>query len=461
MSRDGTVLVVENETNMRRVLGTLLRRDGLHVLEAGDGQEALDLLGRERVDAVLTDLKMPRMNGLELLAEATRQHPGIPVVLLTAFGTVGSAVEALKKGAFDYLTKPFDPEELRQVLEKAVRTRALQESEATAPAGDSPESLMVGESRSLALVREVIERVAPTPATVLITGESGTGKELVARSLHARSPRRDAPFVKINCAAIPESLFESELFGYERGAFTGAGARKPGRFELADRGTLFLDEIGEMPLSTQPKLLRALQEGRFFRVGGTRVVSVDVRLVAATNRDLFAEVRGGRFREDLFYRLHVVPIHMPALRERREDIPALAALFVRRFARRLRKGELEIEPEAMAAMRLHEWPGNIRELENAIERALLLADARIRLRDLPAEVAAAAERARGCALGASLRELVRQETRRIEREAICGALAATGGNVTRAAAQLGLSRRGLQLKMKELDVRGRDCEDES
>jgi DNA-binding NtrC family response regulator len=457
VSGDGTVLVVENETNMRRVLGTLLRRDGLRVLEAGDGQEALEVLGRERVDAVLTDLKMPRMNGLELLAEAARQHPGLPVVLLTAFGTVGSAVEALKNGAFDYLTKPFDPEELRQVLAKAVRTRALQESEATAPPDDSPESLMVGGSRALAQVREVIERVAPTPATVLITGESGTGKELVARSLHLRSPRHDAPFVKINCAAIPESLFESELFGYEKGAFTGAGARKPGRFELADRGTLFLDEIGEMPLSTQPKLLRALQEGRFFRVGGTRVVSVDVRLVAATNRELFAEVRSGRFREDLFYRLHVVPIHMPALRERREDIPALAELFVRRFARKLHREALAIDPEALAALRLHEWPGNIRELENAIERALLLADeGRIRLRDLPAEVTAAAERARSCALGASLRELVRHETRRIERQAICAALAATGGNVTRAAAQLGLSRRGLQLKMKELDVRGRD-----
>jgi DNA-binding NtrC family response regulator len=459
VSGDGTVLVVENETNMRRVLGTLLRRDGLRVLEAGDGQEALEVLGRERVDAVLTDLKMPRMNGLELLAEAARHHPGLPVVLLTAFGTVGSAVEALKKGAFDYLTKPFDPEELRQVLAKAVRTRALQESEATAPPDDSPESLMVGQSRALAQVREVIERVAPTPATVLITGESGTGKELVARSLHLRSPRHDAPFVKINCAAIPESLFESELFGYEKGAFTGAGARKPGRFELADRGTLFLDEIGEMPLSTQPKLLRALQEGRFFRVGGTRVVSVDVRLVAATNRELFAEVRSGRFREDLFYRLHVVPIHMPALRERREDIPALAELFVQRFARKLHREALAIDPEALAALRLHEWPGNIRELENAIERALLLADEeRIRLRDLPAEVTAAAERARSCALGASLRELVRHETRRIERQAICAALAATGGNVTRAAAQLGLSRRGLQLKMKELDVRGRDCD---
>jgi nitrogen regulation protein NR(I) len=450
-----SVLIVEDEANMRRVLSALLERDGFRTLEAPDGAAALELLARESVDAVLTDLRMPKMNGLELLEAVRRTHPEIPVVMLTAHGTVGSAVEALKQGAFDYLTKPFDPDEIRGVMEKAVGTRRLAAREARLPGDEPPEPLIAGQSEALQEVKRVIERVAPTPATVLITGESGTGKEIVARSLHRASAVRNGPFVKINCAAIPEGLLESELFGYEKGAFTGAAARKPGRFELADGGTLFLDEIGEMPLSAQPKLLRAIQEGRFYRVGGTETVHVTVRLVAATNRDLREEVRTGRFREDLFYRLHVVPIHLPPLRERPEDIPRLAHLFLERFAARLAHPVTGIDPAALDLLRAHAWPGNIRELENAIERATLLCDgSTLQVRDLPPELRAVAAPARP-ASGSEptpLRERIRAATQRIERDAILEALRLTDGNVTKAARKLGLSRRGLQLKLKELEI---------
>ncbi len=453
MKPQHTVLIAEDEANMRRVLCALLERDGFRTIAASDGAAALELLAREPVDAILTDLRMPKLNGLELLEQVRRRHPEIPVVMLTAHGTVGSAVEALKQGAFDYLTKPFDPDDVRQVMEKAVSTRRLAAREARLPGDESPEPLLIGESALLRDVRHVIERVAPTPATVLLMGESGTGKEIVARTLHRASAVRNGPFVKVNCAAIPEGLLESELFGYEKGAFTGAAGRKPGRFELADGGTLFLDEIGEMPLAAQPKLLRAIQEGRFYRVGGTETVHVTVRLVAATNKDLREEVRGGRFREDLFYRLHVVPITLPALRERPEDIPILARLFVERFAAKLQRAVTGIDPAAMDALRAHTWPGNIRELENAIERAVLLCDgATLGPNDLPPELSVSARSPAPSAEATPLRERIRAATQRIERDAILEALRLTEGNVTRAAKELGLSRRGLQLKMKELEI---------
>ena len=447
MSDQRTVLIVEDEDNMRRMLGALLRRAGYRVLEARDGGEALGVLDDAAVHAVVTDLKMPRMNGLELLEAIRRRRGSLPVILLTAHGTIGSAVEALKQGAFDYLTKPFDPDEVQQVVEKAVRTSELQQSEASLEPDEDPAKLLLGESRALREVKRMIERVAPTTATVLITGETGTGKELVAQSLHLQSDRREQPFVKINCAAIPESLLESELFGHEKGAFTGATRRKPGRFELADGGTLFLDEIGEMPRSAQPKLLRAIQDGRFYRVGGTHTIDVDVRLAAATNHDLEQDVREGRFREDLFYRLKVVPIHMPALRERREDIGPLAQFFVERFARKLSRSVAGVDPAALAALHAHAWPGNIRELENVIERAVLLSDgSTITVSDLPEGIEP--ERVGP----ASLRDQVRDATRQLERRAIVEALDATQGNVTHAAERLGLSRRGLQLKMRELEI---------
>jgi DNA-binding NtrC family response regulator len=449
VSERRTVLIVEDEANMRRVLSALIAHDGFEIAEARDGVEALARIRAGGIDAVLSDLRMPQMNGLELLSEIVRQHPEIPVVLLTAHGTVGSAVEALKQGAFDYLTKPFEPDEVRQVMRKAVHTRALDARETRAEPAEDPERLLHGASPALAEIRRVIERVAATSASVLISGESGTGKEIVARSLHQRSGRAAHAFVKVNCAAIPEGLLESELFGHEKGAFTGASATKPGRFELADGGTLFLDEIGEMPLSAQPKLLRALQEGRFYRVGGTATIEVDVRLIAATNRDLRREVAEGRFREDLYYRLHVVPLALPPLRERRADIPELARFFIARVDRRLGRGVSGLEPGALERLCAHDWPGNLRELENAIERAILLCDGNVIragdvLPDTPADSPAGA--------GTPLRERIRRATRQIEREAILEALRLTDGNVTQAAQRLGLSRRGLQLKMRELEI---------
>jgi two-component system, NtrC family, response regulator AtoC len=453
VKREETILIVDDEQNVQRVLRGLLRREGYRTIEATDGSAALDVLSQQRVDAVLTDLRMPHMNGMELLEEIQRRQLGVPVILLTAHGTIGGAVEALKHGAFDYLTKPFEPEEIHHVIAKAVRTRVLQDAETTIAPGDDPQNLLLGNSESLARVLEMIERVAATPATVLVTGESGTGKELVARSLHMRSPRVSRPFIKINCAAIPEPLLESELFGHERGAFTGAMRRKLGRFELADTGTLFLDEIGEMPMTAQPKLLRAIQEGAFFHVGGTHTITVDVRLIAATNRNLEREVAEGRFREDLFYRLNVLPIHLPPLRERREDIPALAQLFLERFARRHRAAVEGIDPRAMELLVGFHWPGNIRELENVIERAVLLARSlQLGVEDLPGELTHG-KPGRAPRSGLSpLKDRIKSATRRIEREAILETLEATSGNVTQAARMLGLSRRGLQLKMRELGI---------
>jgi DNA-binding NtrC family response regulator len=450
--RKPLVLVVEDERNMRRVIRGLLEREGYDVREAADGEAAL---GEpiESLDVVITDLKMPHMNGLELLAAIRSREPRLPVVLLTAFGTVGSAVEALKQGALDYLTKPFDPEQLLQVVAKGVRLRERQGTQAASEFEEDPEALLEGSSAAVTEVRRRVGRAAPTDATVLLTGESGTGKELVARALRKRSPRCDKPFVKVNCAAIPEPLFESELFGYEKGAFTGARDRKPGRFELADGGTLFLDEIGEMPTAVQPKLLRALQDRTFFRVGGTVTVQVDVRVIAATNRALGAEVKAGGFREDLYYRLNVVPIHLPPLRERRDDLPELVEFFVRRAAGRHGKTVEGVEPAALAALGHHPWPGNLRELENAIEQAVLFADTPlIRASDLPEGIGTGGEETSSVEAG-SLRDRIREATRTMEREAIEEALAATEGNVTRAAQALGLSRRGLQLKMKELGLR--------
>jgi two-component system response regulator AtoC len=455
LSTQGTVLIVEDEANMRRVLRALLRRADYQTLEAADGQRALEILDAESVDAVLSDLKMPHMNGLELLQVVQQRHQSVPFILLTAYGTIGSAVEALKQGAFDYLTKPFDPDEIQQVVAKAVKTHVLQESETSLEPDEEPDKLLLGAGPELAEIMRLIELVAPTTATVLIGGESGTGKELVAKSLHLQSPRRENPFIKINCAAIPESLLESELFGHEKGAFTGASRQKPGRFELADGGTLFLDEIGEMPLSAQPKLLRAIQEARFYRVGGTHTIEVDVRLVAASNRDLEEEVRSGRFREDLYYRLKVLPIRLPPLRERTEDIPRLARFFLKRFARRLQREAESIEAEALDALCSYSWPGNIRELENALERAVLLSRGpEIRLADLPDELLSTLQAGgrRPNEASAPLKDRIRSATRRIEREAILEALQLTQGNVTQAASRLGLSRRGLQLKIKELEI---------
>src|SRR3954447_14221858 len=386
------VLIVDDEPNLRKILSAQLSRDGYDVMTAEDGEQGLGVLKEHHIDLVITDLKMPKVDGMTLLRDALRVDPDLPIVMITAHGTVDTAVEALKLGAFDYLTKPFDKDEVRQVVAKALKTRALAQEEATTEPANAATSGgarfgIIGKSPGLTDLYAVLERVADTPTTVLITGESGTGKELVARALHDHSSRKDKPFIKVNCAAIPKELIESELFGYERGAFTGAVSSKPGRFELANGGTLFLDEIGEIPVEMQVKLLRALQESEFERVGGIKTIHVDVRLVAATNRDLKKLIAAGGFREDLFYRLNVVSIRLPALRERDTDIPLLVEHFLTKFNGRLKKQVTGVEPEAIDILAAYTWPGNIRELENVMERSVLFCDAqKLRVEDLPGEL---------------------------------------------------------------------------
>jgi two-component system response regulator AtoC len=345
------ILVVDDEANLRKVLSAQLARDGYDVHTAEDGEEALAFLREHHIDLVITDLKMPKMDGMDLLRAAVRDDPSLPVVMLTAHGTIDNAVEALKSGAFDYITKPFDQNEVRQIVRKALRTRDLSSAEATresitAFAKDGMARFgIIGESAPILEIYAILQRVADTPTTVLVTGESGTGKELVARALHENSSRKDKPFIKVNCAAIPKDLMESELFGYERGAFTGAVGSKPGRFELAHGGTLFLDEIGEIPTEMQVKLLRVLQESEFERVGGIKTIRVDVRLVAATNRELRKEIQNGAFREDLYYRLNVVPDRAARPARARATSPLLLRHFVQKFNARLKKSLEGAEPE--------------------------------------------------------------------------------------------------------------------
>ncbi len=461
------VLVADDEPNLRRVLSAQLTRDGFDVLVAEDGEQALEMLQHHHVDVLVTDLKMPRMDGMTLLARMTAERPELPVVVITAHGTVDTAVEALKLGAFDYVTKPFDRDEFKAVIDKATRTRALRDKHAAPLAEALPSNGrfdIVGQSQQMQQVFTLIEKVAATPSTVLITGESGTGKELVARALHVHSTRKDKPFIRVNCAAIPSELMESELFGYERGAFTGAVNTKPGRFELAHGGTLFLDEIGEISPAMQVKLLRAIQEQEFEHVGGVKTLRVDVRLVAATNRDLAVEIQNGRFREDLFYRLNVVQVALPPLRQRISDIPLLIEMFLARYSTRLGKAIEGVDKETIEALSRHHWPGNIRELENVIERCVLFADEKwIRIVDVPAELQALVATATDSSPGSEgaankgeslgLKELVKEASMKLERDFITRALIETGDNVTRAAQLLKISRKSLQLKMKELGLR--------
>ncbi len=464
-----TILIADDEANLRKVLAAMLRKEGYEVLTASDGQEALELMRRTPVDVLLTDLKMPRIDGMGLLRHVLEDFKGTPVVMLTAHGTVDTAVTAMKLGAFDYLTKPFDQDELQLAIKKASATRDLSLGE---PEGEANSRFgMIGRSTVLETVFKTIEKVASSPSTVLITGESGTGKELIAAALHSHSPRKACPFIKINCAAIPKDLIESELFGYEKGAFTGAVGSKPGRFELADGGTLFLDEIGNVPLEMQVKLLRALQESEFERVGGVTTTQVNVRLVAATNSDLRQEVQSGRFREDLYYRLNVVPITLPPLRERMEDIPLLADHFLAKYNERLGKSVAGVSEEAIDALTRYAWPGNIRELENVMERAVLFAEgAIIAADDLPEAVhhplcdsgpstAAVDDPKKPRAPIGPLKEIVRQHTETVEKALITRALEETGGNVTKAARKLEISRKSLQNKMKELGLRGQPSDE--
>jgi two-component system response regulator AtoC len=467
------VLIVDDEPNLRKILAAQLSRDGYDVLLAEDGEQGLALLREHHIDLVVTDLKMPKVDGMTLLREALAEQPELPIVMITAHGTVDTAVEALKLGAFDYLTKPFDKDEVRQIVGKALKTRELAGEEATTETIKEGEGAarfgIIGQSPGLTELYAVLERVADSPTTVLITGESGTGKELVARALHDHSSRRGKPFIKVNCAAIPKELIESELFGYERGAFTGAVTSKPGRFELANGGTLFLDEIGEIPVEMQVKLLRSLQESEFERVGGIKTMRVDVRLVAATNRDLKKLISQGAFREDLFYRLNVVSIRLPALRERATDIPLLVEHFLKKFNERLKKAVTGVDGDAQSLLSSYMWPGNIRELENVMERAVLFCDAsKLRTEDLPAELRGPSVSASGSIMPAmpdasvdlgslpaegGLKEHVKVAMSRLERDLVSRALKQTNNNVTHAARLLKISRKGLQLKMKELGLR--------
>jgi len=449
------ILIVDDEPSIRKVLSAQLRRLGHEVDTAEDGAAAIARLQREPFHAVVSDLKMPHVDGLQLL-RWTRDHlPGLPVILITAHGTVDTAVEALKQGAFDYITKPFDQADLHRILTKALATEAAN-GRRWQPQGQERMGI-VGSTPRMREVFDLVERVAPSPTTVLISGESGTGKELVARAIHAQSPRAGAPFVQINCGAIPENLFEAELFGYQRGAFTGATSDKPGRFELAHQGTLFLDEVGELPLEMQVKLLRVLQERQIDRVGGLGPIPVDVRLVAATNVDLHEAVEAGRFRRDLFYRLNVLPIPLPPLRERADDIPLLVEHFLARFNQRLGKQIQRCEPAALAALLEHDWPGNIRELENLMERVVLLTDGdTIGVDDLPPLGRRPSSVPDGDDLEhLGLKEYVRVHTAKLERARIQRALDAEEGNVTRAARRLGISRKSLQTKMKDYGLRER------
>ena len=458
------LLIVDDENSIRRVLQALLSREGYEVDVAIDGAQAIARLGERQYNAVVTDLKMPNIGGLELLSWVRSNDPGLPVIIITAHGTVDTAVEALKLGAADYVTKPFDQDELKVIIAKALRAEELAGQEWTVEEGRFD---IIGVVPSMQRIFDLIEKVARSPTTVLITGESGTGKELVARALHAQSDRAGGPFIAVNCGAVPEHLFESELFGHEVGAFTGAVSARQGRFELADGGTLFLDEVGELPLDLQVKLLRVLQEQRFERVGGMKSVDVDVRVVAATNRDLKAMVASGDYRQDLYYRLNVIPIHIPPLRERAEDVPLLADHFLRRFNERLGRAITGMTDEALGALARAPWPGNIRELENLMERAVLLAEGTvIDAADLHGigdmHGAGPGDPLAAVALSAAadehldeldLKQYVRVHTVKLERARILKALESVDFNVTRAARKLGISRKSLQTKMKDYGLR--------
>jgi len=468
-----TVLIVEDEPKMLRLLELNLSDEGYATRSAASAEAALNLLRQESVDLVLTDLRLPGMDGLEFLQAAKRVNAALPVVVMTAYGTVETAVEAMKAGASDYVLKPFSLEEIKLIIRKELDVHHLREENRSLreALGKRYEfKNIVARSPKMQEVLATVERVAPTNSTVLLGGESGVGKDLIARAIHQHSRRASGPFVKINCTAIPENLLESELFGYEKGAFTGAVASKPGKFELADKGTVFLDEIGDVPGAIQVKLLRVLQEREFERLGGTKTLKVDVRLVAATNRDLRAALEQGTFREDLYYRLNVVPISIAPLRERKEDIPYLVDHFVARFAREAGKPIEGITPAAMKLLADFHWPGNVRELENIIERAVaLFAGTIIDVGDIQLDVSpwqpprADWSLASGATAGANSTSPNTSSfvapfppdgmtLEQYEDEIIREAVRRAGGNKSQAARMLGLSRNALRYRLSKMGV---------
>jgi two-component system NtrC family response regulator len=449
-----TVLVVDDERNMLATVESILKTDGYMPLLARSGKEALEQLAAQTVHVILSDARMPEMDGFKLLAEVRQHYPQIPFIMITAYATPKLAVQAIKSGAVDYLSKPFDPEELLHVIGNAVRHEMLQEENRRLKRmlGSGPRYQvddLLGDNPRLMEIRNLIRVTAPTDATVLLLGESGTGKEMAASALHVHGRRADKPFVSINCAAVPENLLESELFGHERGAFTGAVKQRIGRFEEANGGTLFLDEIGEMSGALQAKLLRVLEEKRFERVGGNERVSVDVRVIAATNTDVAAALASGRLRQDLYHRLNVVQIAFPPLRERREDIPQLAAHFLQQFNEAMSKHIAGFTEAAEALMGTYHWPGNIRELRNAIERAVIVETTdRIGPQSLPSALAELPAETEEVSQGRNLEEqLANFERRQIER-----ALQRYRGRINDTAATLGISRHALRYRMQKLGM---------
>jgi two-component system response regulator HydG len=446
------ILVVDDEAPHRQMLDAVLSVEGYEIHHAGDGQEAISLVKERFYDLILMDIRMSKVGGIEALKKIKKISPGIPIIIMTAYASVNTAVDALKSGAYDYLTKPLDIEELKILVEKALHHRKLEQENVYLKErlGDRFDfSSIIGRSPAMQDLFETIALVAPSEATVLIAGESGTGKELIANAIHHNSPRKDRAFIKVNCAALPETLLESELFGHEKGAFTGALARKQGRFQLAHTGSIFLDEVGEMTPTTQTKILRVLQEREFEPLGSTHTVKVDTRVIAATNKNLLEEIQQGNFREDLYYRLNVVTLEVPSLRERREDISLLADFFLKQYAEKNRRLIKGLTPKAMDLLIRHDWPGNVRELENVVERAVIMARGDLisqgELPDAIRSMDGEMEKAKiDLSPGRSLKE--------VERDMILRTLEDTGGNRTRTAEILGISRRTLQLKLKEYGV---------
>jgi DNA-binding NtrC family response regulator len=449
------ILIIEDEAKMQRLLQLSLAEEGYTTRSASDAEQGLRLLRQEKFDLVITDLKLPGMDGLEFLQAVKRSDARIPVILMTAFGTIETAVQAMKAGASDYVLKPFSLEEIKLIIKKELNVLRLQEENR-----DLREALgkryqfknIIARSAKMQEALAVVDRVAPTNSTVLLGGESGVGKDLIARAIHQHSRRSSGPFIKINCAAIPENLLESELFGYEKGAFTGAVSAKPGKFELADKGTIFLDEIGDVPPSIQVKLLRVLQEREFERLGGTKTLKVDVRLVAATNRDLRAALEQGSFREDLYYRLNVVPINIPPLREHKEDIPDLVHYFIERFAAEAGKNVSGITPAAMKKLMEFHWPGNVRELENIIERAVALTSRQqIEESDVRLDLSPSTTPKELTSSGAPFPP-EGMTLEQFEDEIIQEALRRAHGNKSHAARLLGLSRNALRYRLSKIGV---------
>jgi two-component system, NtrC family, response regulator len=457
-----SILIVDDEPNYLVILSELLRDDGFEVFTAPGGAEGLELVRDVDLDLVITDMQMPAMNGLQLLEAIKKVNSHLPIIIITAFAEVDKAVAAMQAGAFNYLAKPFSNDELIVTINKALQHYSLirenirlRQSILTRTGFSG----MVGKNARMIEVYELIEKVAPTPSSVLITGESGTGKELVAKAIHMNSPRQDKAFITVNCAALAENLLESELFGHEKGAFTGAYVMRKGRFELADGGTLFLDEIGEIPLALQAKLLRALQEKRFERVGGSKTLAVDVRIISATNKDLREEVDSGRFREDLYYRLKVIHVPLPPLRERMDDIPILVEYFVGSVAERLAKPGLTISPDALRLMVMLPWEGNVRELENTIERAAILCnDNRIEADDVQPESTnrnAQTPWSHAMDLGQLIPESAElgDVLYAVEEKMLHRALDSAGFVQARAAERLGITKSLLQYKMKKFGIK--------